>query len=72
MDRPANDDRAGHAGTDLNAVGDAVDVNVRWDTLDKADPFKCRVHVHFNAGSAIREAGGRDADFVMFSTTYRF
>jgi hypothetical protein len=29
-------------------------------------------YTHFNAGATVKQAGGTDVDFVMFSAAYRF
>lgn len=61
------------AGTNT-ATGRRIGDQIAFESQWQVDPHIVLTgsYVHFNAGSAIREAGGRDVDFVMFSTAYKF
>ncbi|MDY0881540.1 alginate export family protein [Dongia soli] len=63
----AVDGTAGHGG---HYTGNQVALDVDWQ-FDRHIEVKAS-YVHFDAGSALKSAGGKDVDFVMFSTAYKF
>lgn len=61
---------AGTAGQPDRYTGSQVAVDVAWQ-VDRH--FQIGLgYVHLSAGNPLRQAGGRDVDFVYFSGTYRF
>ena len=58
---------AGHGG---NYTGNQIALDADWQ-IDRHIEAKA-TYVHFFAGNALKSAGGKDVDFVMFSTAYKF
>lgn len=58
---------AGHGG---RYTGNQVSLDVDWQ-IDRHIEAKAS-YVHFEAGDGLKSAGGKNVDFVMFSTAYKF
>lgn len=58
---------AGHGG---NYTGNQIALDADWQINRHIDAKAS--YVHFFAGDALKSAGGKDVDFVMFSTDYKF
>src|SRR5262249_23625689 len=61
---------SGSAGAGGRRIGDQISLDATWQ-VDRHLPGDAS-YVQFNAGSAVRAAGGGDVDFVMLSVGYRF
>lgn len=60
----------GTAGGGESYVGYLVTTHLQWQP-DRHLELNAD-YTHFEAGGAIKEAGGKDIDFMMFSAAYRF
>ena len=58
------------AGRGGREIGNQVSLDAAWQ-VDRHIELKASA-VHFNAGNAIRSAGGHDVDFVIWSGAYKF
>jgi len=61
---------AGTAGQGGRFIGDQISLDVDWQ-VDRHIEVQASF-VHFIVGDAFRDAGGRNVDFAMFSTAYKF
>jgi hypothetical protein len=60
----------GSAGGSARYVGSQVVADVEWQVSPQ---LTLRTHyVHFERGGAVRQAGGRDANFLLVSTAFKF
>lgn len=60
----------GTAGNGGRYIGNQVSLDVDWQ-IDRHLEAKA-TYVHFETGQALHSAGGKNVDFVMLSTAYKF